>query len=288
MTLPYYNDLKSVSGLTVDSGTWMVPGSTPGRFVGFRSNNGLMYDDSSVQPAISYPISYWVSVANRYKAMFPAGIGACGQWIIPRAKVDSFDQAVDDALSAFDAAGVYVYLQVGDGYYNYTPLSTLMDLTLSKYGHHPCVLGWGLDLELIGTDWQQFLSVSDAEASALVNQIRGYNTNFKLFLKHFIESLMPPTVRDGIIFIDDSNGHGSLSGMVSTFQGWGNYFYPADVGFGVGYSHASENNDWYNWIQYLSNPPFDIANAIFNNIANAKWVYWVNVTEISLRTVFPP
>lgn len=46
---------------------------------------------------------------------------------------------------------------------------------------------------------------------------------------------MPPTYRDGLVFIDDSQGFESLEQLVSEFQEWGEAFYPFPVGFQCGY-----------------------------------------------------
>jgi hypothetical protein len=47
-------------------------------------------------------------------------------------------------LEAFDAAGVQVYLQVEPGL---ADPEALIDLVLDRYGHHPSVVGFGIDVE---------------------------------------------------------------------------------------------------------------------------------------------
>jgi hypothetical protein len=56
---------------------------------------------------------------------------------------------------------------------------------------------------------------------------------YLLFLKHWLIEKMPPTARTGLVFIDDSQGHGSLQAMVDEFALWGQAFAPAPVGFHV-------------------------------------------------------
>ncbi|MCK7501717.1 MAG: hypothetical protein MZW92_75780 [Comamonadaceae bacterium] len=46
---------------------------------------------------------------------------------------------------------------------------------------------------------------------------------------------MPPTAREGILFIDDSQIYESLGAMVAEFAKWGRTFAPAPVGFQYGY-----------------------------------------------------
>jgi len=245
-------------------------------YVGFRSNSIYPQSYATVQP-----VAYWEYVAKTFASYMPTATPV-GQEIIGKAGVITFNQAVDDRLTYYDTHGIYVYLQVGDEPYPPYTVPQLMDLCLQKYGSHPCVLGWGIDVELRGATWTEYVPVTDAEATAWLNQLRGYNPNFKLFLKHWDQGIMPPTVRVGIIFLDDSQGFTNLSGMVAEFQAWANAFAGADgVGFGVGYP------DDRPWWSALANPPRDIAQAIFTNVPNAKWVYWVNVGD-TVTEVFPP
>ncbi len=46
---------------------------------------------------------------------------------------------------------------------------------------------------------------------------------------------MPPTARDGILFISDEQGFADLDAMVDSFTAWGETFAPAQVGFQYGY-----------------------------------------------------
>lgn len=238
-------------------------------YVGFRSNG----EDS---------VDYWVSVANRYTALIP-GTVPVGQWILPEAKAMTFDSTTDSMLTALDNAGVKVFLQPGEDVkgigdpYEYS-IDDLIDGTLQNYGHHSSVIGFGIDIEMRVNEWFEVIPITDIEATRWVNKIQGYDSDYKLFLKHFSQWVMPPTVRSGIIFIDDSQGFDSLASMVDEFKRWGSSFSQADVGFGVGYLA----DEW--WWSQLANPPRDIAQALFQNIPNAKWVYWVN---FSVHDVFP-
>jgi hypothetical protein len=89
---------------------------------------------------------------------------------------------------------------------------------------------------------------------------------------------MPPTVRDGIVFIDDANGFGDLDSMVSQFKQWGDIFSQADVGFQIGY----EKDEWW-WFK-LTNPPKDIGSTMLENVTNCRFILWVNFT---VDKVFP-
>ena len=240
-----------------------------GKYVGFRCNG-----ESTPE--------YWISVANRYAALIPESSPG-GIWIIASSKVLSFDAATDAALTALDNSGVKVYLQPGEevpGVWNQypAPCDQLIQATLDNYGRHSCVIGIGLDVELRGVAPDAHVPVTDAEATSWLNQIKAYNPNFKLFLKHWLTWVMPPTVRNDIIFINMAQQLSGFDELKSVFQSWGNHFSSAKVAFQVGY----ESDRW--WWSQLANPPRDIAQALFQNIPNAQGVYWVN---FSVHDVFP-
>jgi hypothetical protein len=276
MSIPSYGTINH-SGLPTPSPTPTTTSQPTGKYVGFRYN-----DETSTYNVPQWGTNYWLSVANRYVSLV-SGSTAVAQWILPESTAVNFNQAMDNALSILDSNGVYVFLQPGeDDYHAADPyqydLGYLIDATLANYGHHSCVLGVGFDLEMRGANWWTYVYTTDAEATQWVNKVKSYNSNYKLFLKHWNRAVMPPTVRNGIVFVDDSQGFNSLSSMVAEFRAWGNSFSGAEVGFGVGYVA----DQW--WWSQLSNPPRDVAQALFDNIPNAKWVYWVN---FSIHEVFP-
>jgi len=74
-------------------------------------------------------------------------------------------------LNYFDSKGMKMILQVEPGQ---ADVSTLIRLVLDKYGHHPCVTGFGVDVE-----WLQFngnpagRQVTDQEASRYRRKLPG-------------------------------------------------------------------------------------------------------------------
>ena len=141
--------------------------------------------------------------------------------------VDLFESTFD----AFDAAGIKVWLQVEPARCD---VPMLIDLLYQQYGHSS-VIGFGVDVEWYRKDLARFgKPVTDAEAQTWVSDVRSQTAESAddlLFLKHWLVEKMPPTARDGLVFIDDSQGHGSLSAMVAEFTVWGQTFAPAPVGF---------------------------------------------------------
>ena len=184
----------------------------------------------------------------------------------------------ENYLAYFDTHGIKVWLQVEPAF---ADMCTLIDLVLDRYENHPCVLGFGVDVEWYRYTKQQSWGqpVTDAEAENWEARVKLHNENFTLFLKHFSWDWMPPNYRGDIIFVDDSQRLRNLDAMVSEFATWASKFYPNDVGFQYGYP-ADEK-----WWGKLANPPKDIGDALDDAIPNNMGVYWVDFT---LRDIFPP
>jgi hypothetical protein len=121
--------------------------------------------------------------------------------------------------------------------------------------------------------------VSDAEAAAWLRAARSYNPRYRLFLKHFKPDVMPPTLRDGLVFIDDSQIFPSFDAMVEEFAKWGKTFAPAPVSFQFGYP---SDRPW--WSQ-LKDPPAEIGRRILETVPNTEALIWVDFTVLE---IFPP
>ena len=190
--------------------------------------------------------------------------------------VDLFESTFD----AFDAGGISVWLQVEPARCN---VPMLIDLLYQQYGHHPSVIGFGVDVEWYRKDLAKFgKPVTDAEANAWLADVRSQtaaSANDLLFLKHWLIEKMPPTARTGLVFIDDSQGHGSLANMVTEFKAWGDHFAPFPVGYQYGYQSDKA------WWGSLSDPPRLIGNEILRNIPNTRDLVWVDFTAYD---IWPP
>lgn len=180
------------------------------------------------------------------------------------------------ALALFDTQGFRVWLQVEPGF---ASVEKQIHLMLKQYGHHRCVQGVGVDVE-----WNKSTNpdggepVSDAEAAAWLKAARTYNANYRVFLKHFRANVMPPTLRDGLVFIDDSQIFPSFDAMIEEFAKWGKTFAPAPVSFQFGYP---SDRPW--WIQ-LKDPPAEIGRRIVAAVPNTEALIWVDFTVLE---VFP-
>ena len=183
----------------------------------------------------------------------------------------------EHTLDLFDENGFKVWLQVEPAN---ADMLLLIDLVLNQYKHHPSVLGFGVDVEWYKSDGSPLgTPITDEEAESWVKAIRAHNPNYRLFLKHWETEFMPPSYRDGIVFIDDGQQYESFDALVNEFSSWGEYFDPAPVGFQYGY--LSDKPWWKN----LNDPPSDIGNALLKEIPNTVSLFWVDFT---LQEIFPP
>jgi len=179
-------------------------------------------------------------------------------------------------LTAFDSAGTKVWLQMEPCAAN---VSTLIDLALTRYGHHDCVAGFGLDVEWLDAQaYDAGRQVTDAEAQAWEEQVQSYDSTYSFFLKHFTTNRMPPTYRGNLLLIDDSQGHYSYQNFISEMRSWGQAFPNNKVGFQFGYEW---DKDW--WDNY-TDPPATLGNGLLANINNTAALFWVDFT---LSEVFP-
>ena len=251
---------------------------------GFRFSTYGMPIDST--PA------YWGNVGQQMAAKFPNAIPQT-LWIVgnyagkgplftfPGSHKNfnihfSRNDKNEEALALFDKLGVQVWLQVEPGD---VPVEQLIQVMLDRYGQHPSVVGVGVDVEWFHSDGTpEGRAVTDAEAAAWVAAARAYNPKYRLFLKHWEREKMPPTYRDGILFVDDSQGVESLDQLVNEFAEWGKAFAPAPVGFQYGYQTDQK------WWSALSDPPGEIGRRILEQVPNTEGLFWVDFTVLE---VFP-
>lgn len=270
--------------------------SAPTPFPPADNSIGAGFRYSIYGPAYDPEPEYWTSVGEQMSSLFqnahPMGIWIIGKIEGSKAYLNfpgiSNDPniifgATDDnesALTYFDQHNVQVWLQVEPGD---ADMLTLIDLVLSRYGNHPCVIGFGVDVEWyrpIGSE-AEGTPVTDTEAAGWLAAVRTHNPEYRLFLKHWDTAFMPPAVRDGLVFIDDSQQFTSLDQMVDEFAVWGEAFASAPVGFQFGYE-----DDRF-WWSALQDPPAYIGKAILSAVPNTAALFWVDFTVLEIFPHLP-
>src|SRR5262245_35242851 len=95
-----------------------------------------------------------------------------------------FDDAdlFEPTFTAFDQMGIKVWVQVEPARCD---VPMLIDLVMQQYGHHPSVIGFGVDVEWYRKDLSRYgKAVTDAEAQAWVARTQTHNSGYQVFLKH--------------------------------------------------------------------------------------------------------
>jgi hypothetical protein len=156
----------------------------------------------------------------------------------------------EEPLSYFDTAGIKVYLQVEPGH---ADVKTLIDIVLERYGNHPCVIGFGIDVE-----WYECYTnvwgnkVTDILAEQWEGWVKAHKNSYKLFLKHpnRTPTHLPENYRGELIFVNDCEGRNAMTdsagfdnyendflGVMKTFA---EYFYPNTIFYQIGYPSIKE------------------------------------------------
>lgn len=182
-------------------------------------------------------------------------------------------------LKHFDENGIKVFLQVEPGN---AEVSALIDIVMKRYGNHPCVIGFGVDVE-----WHKEserpgwgIPVSDSLAQLWEEKIKSFNPDYKLFLKHWDREWMPPSYRGDIIFISDSQQLANFNEMINEFSNyWAEFFLPNTVGFQIGY-----DSDRVWWGEF-DNPVLEIGNALIKNVKQNFGIFWVDFTLRSVKLI---
>ncbi len=237
---------------------------------------------------------YWARVGTEVAARFP-GARPEAIWIVSRLKgrgtqmsfpvppggdplITGMDEDISEpVLKLFDDLGYRVWLQTEPGW---APVDQAFHVMLDRYGRHKSVVGVGVDIE-----WHRSNNpdlgdpVTDEMARTWLAAARSHNPAYRMFLKHFRTNVMPPTVRDGILFVDDAQIYKSADDMIDEFAKWGRTFAPAPVGFQYGYRSDKP------WWSRMKDPVKEIGDRILATTPNTETLIWV---DFSVQDVFPP
>ncbi len=184
----------------------------------------------------------------------------------------------DRALSVYDRKKVRVILQLESGN---SDISNALEVVFKKFGHHPSVLGFGIDAE-----WYFYkesknktgIPISDVEAERWVQKVLSFGQEYTLFIKHWKPDNLPPTFRHkNLWFLSDSQDFNSMDDILTEFRKWGEHYKNSSVGFQFGYIRDKR---WWKKIRY---PGKIISEKIINNIPNVKYLFWVDFTASRIR-----
>jgi hypothetical protein len=194
----------------------------------------------------------------------------------PNIQFGEFDKH-ERYLEAFDRAGIKVFLQVEPAN---ADMKTLIDLVLGRYGKHPCVVGFGVDVEwhkeADRPEWG--VPVDDAMGRQWEAWVKAHDSAYRLFIKHWDQRWLCPTYRGDIVFVDDSQIVESADVLVNEFEAWGKFFDPNPVMFQIGYPSDRP------WWSKMPVPPKSLGQAIAARIAQPCGIIWVDFT---LREALP-
>ena len=181
-------------------------------------------------------------------------------------------------LSQFDSSGIRVFLQVEPGF---ADVDAAIDLVLNRYKHHPCVAGFGIDVEWFKnskTDAPNAV-VTDSLAKSWEARVKSHNQKYRLFVKHFRKEDLPPAYRGDLVFVDDSQQFSSLESFLAEYKDFADFFYPNMVMFQIGYRADKV------WWQGVAAPiPQTLGQKLVAQTRQDCGIVWVDFT---LRDVLP-
>lgn len=186
----------------------------------------------------------------------------------PRSALDH-----EKALTIYDQEEVKAILQVEPGN---ADVFTCLDLANAAFGHHPCIIGYGVDTEWYFTKESENSTgrpIEDINAERWINKVTSFNPEYTLFLKHWAPSHMPPAFRhDHLWFLSDSQDFSNLDQMMQDFQKWGKTYSDSTVGFQFGYPKD------HRWWREIERPLESISKTILKGIPNTRFLLWVDFT----------
>jgi hypothetical protein len=185
----------------------------------------------------------------------------------------STEQEIDHerALSRYDRSGIKAIIQFEPGN---ADVVKLIDLANGAFGHHDCIIGYGIDAE-----WYKANSakagevISDQEAKQWLDKVLSINPKYTLFLKHWEPQHLPPNFRHpNLWFLSDSQDYQKMQDLMDNFTFWDTSFAGQTVGYQIGYESDRR------WWDKLDDPIVDFSKNVFTTIPRSKYIFWVDFT----------
>lgn len=204
----------------------------------------------------------------------------------------------EEYLAYFDQNGITALLQVEPFDKSVT---SLIDEYLGKYKTHKSVIGFGVDIEwYTTTNGDIGKKVSDADARQWRAKIKSHNPDYILMLKHFFPAWCPPTERESILFLDDSQQFKNFDRFINEtdpntpwnvgYRVWAKSFAPHMSGMQYGYDDANGGVSDKLWWSKLTDPQKEIGDSLLVAGPNTRFLYWVDFTskEFTWKVWNPP
>lgn len=208
----------------------------------------------------------------------------CVVWI-----TSTFSQSVNNKfLTYFDQNGIKALLQV-EPYED--PVVNWIDDELTLYKSHPCIIGFGIDVEWYYPEENDGLGrkVTDNDARTWRTKVKSYNSNYLFLLKHFFPAWCPSTERTGIVFLDDSQQFPSFERFLNEtnpqtkwnigYRVWGSSFATGIVGMQYGYDDNDGGPSDKVWWIKLKDPQKEIGDSCIQVGPNTRFLFWVDFTS---------
>jgi len=186
----------------------------------------------------------------------------------------------EKALSTYDEHGVSAIIQFESG--NSDVLANL-DAAHKAFGHHPCIIGYGIDAEWYYTKESKDKTgtpIEDEEAEKWMKKVLEFNPKYTLFLKHWDPRHMPLEYRHpNLWYLSDSQIFPDLDSCMDDFSYWADCMKEQVVGYQYGYPKDRI------WWKDMEKPTVEIGLRILQDIALTRFLFWVDFTadEVDYR-----
>jgi hypothetical protein len=240
--------------------------------------------------------NYWVSVAQKMSSKFPGSVpggvlvvgeidgepGTTTKTFLPFPKPSGTypnvtfgtTDDIEPLLTAYDQAGLKVYLQVEPAD---ADMNMLMDLVMNRYKQHPSVIGFGVDVEWYHQkQYPDGRPLTDNEVTTWAMKVSTYNPNYFLMVKHWDPSYLSNARPTNVLFLTDSEQIGSLSSAITEYIDWVDHFGSSQVGFQIGYPSDMS------WWSKLSDPASSMINPVIAARPNSRHFHLSNLNQFMI------
>lgn len=175
----------------------------------------------------------------------------------------SQNDSVEPYLEKFDSEGLNVILSVQPLKANVTDL---IDMILTRYGNHTCIVGINVDLEWKDSGNPQ--NVSNEERDMWLSEIKSHDPRLKLFLTYFGDHTHFPEDANGLVVLFDGSKD-SQAKLLNKYSDLAKYY--KTVGIYTGYSS--------------SDPPIASLSEIFASAPNTEYIIHTDDVFANKKTV---